>query len=522
MQAIGVLGAGTMGAGIAQVAAQAGYRVILYDVGSEPVKVGIGRVQSGFDRLVQRGRMSLAEREQALARLKGTTDLAEMAGADVVIEAAPEVLELKQNLFRQLEAVCRPDAVLATNTSSLSVTEIGASVERPERVVGMHFFNPPPLMPLVEVVQGAKSSPEAAGLVMELARKMGKTPVAAKDTPGFIVNRVARPFPGEALRLVGDNIAGIQQVDRTLRMAAGFKMGPFELMDLVGMDVNYAVNRSVYDQFFGDPRFRPHPLQAQMVKGNLLGRKTGAGWYRYGPDGIIGGPAGPEYFGKPGPRVEEIASVCVVDDPAMAELVLAAGYALSGDGTAADLVILGDPALAPTAHTRAPALVLVEASATNVTEAAADMVDPVRVVGYGGLPSVADRQLVEISVGLRTGESAWKLAGRFVRSLGRDIEVIHDSPGLIAARAIACLANEAAYALQEGVASRSDIDSAMRLGVGYPKGPLEWADELGLPRVLRVLEGMQRHTGDDRYRPCPLLRQLVRAGMRFADFHDHM
>jgi 3-hydroxybutyryl-CoA dehydrogenase len=511
VQRVGVVGAGAMGAGIAQVAAQAGLNVRLYDIGPGALEAGLNRVRSGLDRLVQRGKLAQADRAAIVARISTTSALADFADVDFAVEAAPEVVELKRQIFMELDRVCRPDVVLATNTSSLSVTEIAAATGRPARVAGMHFFNPVPAMKLVEVVSGARTSPETAAATAELARRLGKTPVQAKDTPGFIVNRIARPFPGEALRMFGENVASVRQIDRILRMAGRFRMGPFELMDLVGMDVNFAVNRSVFEQYFGEPRFRPHPLQAQMVKANILGRKTGAGWYRYEGDAPVDGPEGAQFYGAPGPLLQ--GPVIVSGDAALADLVRQAGYELTADPGSAAVAVLADETNMP--GLPASALLLVDASTATTTERAAGMPDPERVVGYGGLFSMIDRLLVEIAPGLRTERNAWEQACAFFHSLGRDTEVVHDGPGLVAPRTIACLVNEAAYALMESIASAADIDTAMKLGVNYPLGPLEWADQLGPARVLAVLEHLHAHTGDDRYRPCPLLRKVALAELTF-------
>ncbi|MFZ5815659.1 MAG: 3-hydroxyacyl-CoA dehydrogenase [Bacillota bacterium] len=517
MRRIGVVGAGTMGAGIAQVAAQAGYDVLLYDIGPAPLEAALGRMRSGLERQVQRGKLSQEELSAIMGRISTTTTLGEFADVDFVIEAAPEVLDLKRESFDVLDKICRPDVILATNTSSLSVTQIGALTERQERVVGMHFFNPVPVMKLVEVVEGAETSEETMAATIALAEAMGKTPIRAKDTPGFVVNRIARPFPGEALRLLGDNVAGVQQIDRIARLAGGFRIGPFELMDLVGMDINFAVNKSVFEQFFQEPRFRPHPLQERMVKANRLGRKTGQGWYRYEGDEIINGPQPAQFFGKPGPRLERVKGVAVLGAPDVAELVEQAGYRLEDCCSDADLVVIGDPELLVGRNFRPEVLVLVEASALSTTEIAASLPHPERVVGYSGVPNMARRILVEVAPGLKTRPEAWQMAARFIQSLGRDVEVVHDGPGLVAARIIACLINEAAFALQEGIASVEGIDTAMRLGVNYPKGPLEWADEIGPDVVLRILEGLHQQTGEDRYRPSPYLRKLVAAGANFYD-----
>lgn len=520
MKRIGVVGAGTMGAGIAQVAAQAGYDVVIYDIGPAPLETGLGRIRSGLERLVQRGKLSQEELSAIMGRIATTTALGDFAGVDFVIEAAPEILDLKREIFEKLDKLCRPGVVLATNTSSLSVTQISALAGRRELVVGLHFFNPVPAMKLVEVVKGADTSEETIAQTMELSRATGKTPVLAKDTPGFVVNRIARPFPGEALRLLGEKVAGVRQIDRIARMAGGFRMGPFEVMDLVGMDINFAVNKSVFEQFFHEPRFRPHPLQEQMVKANRLGRKTQEGWYKYRNGEIMDGPQGAEFFGNPGPRLTDVRSVAVLGAPDMEELVEKAGYQLASCCADADLVIIGDPELLVGREPKPEALVLVEASTLSTTEMAAAMPHPERMVGYGGIPSVLQRQLVEVAPGLRTRPQVWQRAVQFMQSLGRDVEVIHDGPGLVAPRIIACLVNEAAFALQEGIASVDGIDTAMRLGVNYPNGPLDWADTIGPDVILRVLEGMHQQTGEDRYRPCPTLRKLVAAGGSFYELFD--
>ncbi len=277
---IGVVGSGTMGSGIAQTAAQNGLEVVLYDISDEIIQKGVETIHGYWDRMVEKERMSPSQREEAAGRLHPATSLEAMGEVDVVVEAAPEDLGLKKRLFRDLDLLTPGRALLATNTSSLSVTVLSAATGRPGQVAGMHFFNPAPLMPLVEVIRGEETLPATTEALRGLAERMGKTPVTAKDVPGFIVNRVARNYYGEALKILGENGATTGDIDAVLEKA-GFRMGPFLLMDLIGIDVNFAVTQSVYEANFGEPRFRPHPIQQRMVQQERLGRKAGKGFYRY-------------------------------------------------------------------------------------------------------------------------------------------------------------------------------------------------------------------------------------------------
>jgi len=281
IERIGLIGSGTMGSGIAQVAAQSRLNVVLCDVSPEMLDKAIARIEAQLRRSVEKGRLTEEAAWGVLGRIGTTGRLADTADCDLVIEAAPENLELKQSIFRELSAIVSENAILATNTSTLSVTQIGSAAGKPSRVVGMHFFNPPPLMPLVEVIGGAETSEATIETTLDLARKMGKTPVRAKDVPGFIVNRVARPFYLEGLRLLAEGVADPATIDKLIRGGGKFRMGPFELMDLIGLDINYAASQSMYNAYFEEPRFRPSVLQQRMVESGQLGRKTGRGWFEY-------------------------------------------------------------------------------------------------------------------------------------------------------------------------------------------------------------------------------------------------
>ncbi len=278
---LGVVGAGTMGAGIAHVAAVSKLDVLLYDINDTVLRQALERIKADLKKGAEKGKLTQEQTTEAFSCIHPRTKLSDLAHCEFIIEAAIEDLRVKKDLFKHLDATTKANAILATNTSSLSVTAIASATKHAERVVGMHFFNPAHIMKLVEVVRAQQTSDETVQQTVALTRQLGKTPVVVKDTPGFIVNRVARPFYGEALRLLSENVATIEQIDRITKTVGSFPMGPFELMDLIGIDINLAVTQSMYEQFFGEPRYRPHPIQKQMVDSGLLGKKSGRGFYKY-------------------------------------------------------------------------------------------------------------------------------------------------------------------------------------------------------------------------------------------------
>jgi 3-hydroxybutyryl-CoA dehydrogenase len=463
---IGVAGAGTMGAGIAQIACLGGLETHLYDPAPEALETGVQRLREGLAKGAERGRWSSAEAEAAGGRIRPSRLLEDLARCELVIEAAPEDLEVKRDLFAGVADVCVEDAVLATNTSSLQVTAIASAVPHPERVVGMHFFNPPALMTLVEIVAGEQSSEEALASATEVARRMGREPVRAADGPGFLANRVARPFGLEALRLLGDRISTVEQIDRIVRLGGGFRMGPFELMDLVGIDVGFEVSKSFYEQSFHEPRWQPHPIQERMAHSGRHGRKASRGYYDYERDPYR--PADPDPPPASG-DAEMPDDGAVVEQPGFRAIAVATGSLAGLDGTGGS-------------------------------------------VGYYALPPIARAPLVELTRTSSTSDAAAAAAERHFAALGKHVEWVGDSPALVLGRIACQVMNEAAFALQAGVGSADDIDTAMRLGFNYPRGPLEWAEEVGPGHVLAVLDGLWSERREERYRAAPLLRRAVATG----------
>lgn len=496
---IAVIGAGAMGAGIAQVAAQAGHPVWLLDSRPEAAAQAIAGIDRQLARRVSSGKLDPQAHLTTMARLQAAESLAQLADSQLIIEAIAENLEAKRELFRQLEGVCSERCILASNTSSLSITRIAAGLRQPERLLGLHFFNPAPVMPLVEVVSGLASDPQLAQCLYDTALNWGKQPVHTRSTPGFIVNRVARPFYAESLRLLQEGAGDCATLDALLREAGGFAMGAFELTDLIGHDVNYAVTRSVFDAYYGDRRFQPSLIQQELVDAGHLGRKSGRGFHAYTEGAERQAPA--ELHSAQG------VEPCVVEG----NLGIAHGLLHRLREAGVRLVERDGPGLL-----RVGDAVLAVSDGRLACQRARDQ-------GLSNLilldlaHDYASAGRLAISCCASTSPLARDQAVALLHRAGLKVSQLSDSPGLLVLRTVAMLANEAADALLHGVASAADIDLAMRAGVNYPEGPLAWADRLGLAKVVEVLHNLQAAYGEERYRTSLLLRRRLAEGRTLHD-----
>ncbi len=492
---VAVIGAGTMGAGIAQVAAQAGHPVLLYDAAPGSPEKAIARTADGLARLVERGKFTAEDAAATVSRLTPVAKIADLAPAGLVIEAIVEDLAIKQELFKSLENISASGTILASNTSSLSITDIASVLDDPGNFVGIHFFNPAQVMKLVEVVSGSASSDDCAEIIFATAEGWGKKPVHATSSPGFIVNRVARPFYGEALRVLEEDGADAATIDAIMRESGGFRMGPFELMDLIGNDINLAVTTSVYHAFAQNPRFAPSKVQQDLVAAGKLGRKSGRGFYDYGE-----GANPPEAVSSAATATPD--RVTVHGDLGVAEalvgLIEKAGIACPREPSAGEQGFLsvgaarlhlcdGGPASDHGSNAVAFDLALDYNEATRIALAPAPSCDPAALAAAVGL----------------------------FQALGKSVSVIRDIAGMIVMRSVCMLANEGADAVYARVCNEAAVDTAMCYGVNYPAGPLQWADAIGLAVVERVLDNMTAVYDNPRYQCSALIRNKVAAGELF-------
>ncbi len=498
---IAVVGTGAMGAGIAQIAAAAGHPVKLLDNRPGAAEKAVAGIRAQFSKLVEKSRLTAEAAKAAGDRLQAVSELGDLADCSLVVEAIVENLEAKQKLYADLEAIVGQACIFGTNTSSISVTAIGAVLKHPERLAGLHFFNPAPLMALVEIVSGLATDPAVADTLFATAAAWGKTPVHAKSTPGFIVNRVARPYYAEALRLAQEGAADYATIDAVMREAGGFRMGPFELMDMIGHDVNFAVTNSVWRAFFNDQRFLPSLIQQELVDAGFYGKKTGRGFYDYREVAVKPEPqteAAQTPAGKITVFGESIAAEALVErlhysglsfsrapetDGRVAEIGRAALYVTDGRSATQRASESG------VANTVLIDLALDYSKATRLAIAAAEQCDPAAIVSAIGL----------------------------LQAAGFAVSRFLDIPGLAVMRTVAMLANEAADAVNQGVCSEAAADAAMRLGVNYPQGPLAWADQVGVASIRDVLANLCTSYGEDRYRISPLIQRAVFAGRKIHD-----
>ena len=492
---VGVAGAGAMGRGIAQIAAQAGSVVHLYDTQAQAVARARDEIFAQWDRLHDKGRMDAAAVQDCKKRLLAANDLGDLAACDLVVEAIVERLDVKKSLFAQLEEVVAPTAVLATNTSSLSVTAIAAGTKHPQRVAGYHFFNPVPLMKVVEVIAGLKTDPAVCAALAEYARQMGHTPVQAQDTPGFIVNHAGRAYGTEALRIAGEGIADFATIDRILKDQVGFKLGPFELLDLTALDVSHPVMESIYRQYYDEPRYRPSNIAAQRLAGGVVGRKSGEGFYRY-VDGKAQVPVEPA-----APKVDEIPPVWVstraARRPELYQLLKDLGAKI-------------ETGQSPSLH----ALTLVAPLGFDVTTVAVvERLDPARTVGIDMLVEDGATKRRVLATNPATRRDMRDAAHALFSRDGKAVSVIRDSGGFVTQRVVAAIVNVASDICQQRICSPRDLETAVTLGLGYPMGPLAMGDRWGPANILEVLFNMQTVYGDPRYRPSPWLRRRGAIGL---------
>ena len=475
----GVAGAGTMGRGIAQVLAQCGARTLLYDAQPGAALKAKDAIAQSLARLAEKGRLSAAETQAIGARIEIVPGLESFSPCHVVVEAIIEELGAKQKLFASLEEIVSEKAILASNTSSLSVTAMAAACKRPQRVAGYHFFNPVPVMKIVEVVDGVMTEPWVGDALAALARRFGHTPVRCKDTPGFVVNHAGRAFVPESLRVLQEGVADFATIDRILVDAAGFRIGPFGLMDLVGLDVAHAVMKSMYHQYFEEEKYRPSFLAEPRVAAGLLGRKSGRGWYAYGKDGAAEPIAEKGCSGKPPDSVWAV--------PELRELI-------------------------PGSKGKNAAVCFVAPLGKDATTTALELgLDPARTVAVDSLFGFAKRRTLMTTPVTRP--EVRDAAHTLLSEEGIPVSLINDSPGFVAQRVVAHIVNVGCDIVQMRIASPEDLDRAVMLGLGYPKGPLAMGDALGPKRILAVLEAMYDFFREPRYRPSPWLKRRAQLGV---------
>lgn len=501
---VGVIGAGAMGRGIAQIAAQSGSVVHMFDMQAQACATAQSSVFAQWDKLGEKGRMSAEQIAQCKARLRCAESLQALSECTLVIEAVVERLDVKAALFAQLEDIVSPSSVLATNTSSLSVTAIAAQLKRPAQLAGYHFFNPVPLMKVVEVIAGLRTSKTVCEDLAAYARQMGHTPVLAQDTPGFIVNHAGRGYGTEALRIASEGVADFATIDQILKDQVGFKLGPFELMDLTALDVSHPVMESVYRQYYEEPRYRPSQITAQRLAGGLLGKKTGEGFYRYA-NGVAEAVAP-----TPVPSVETLPPVWLSPRAARrAELLLL-------------LKNLG--AKIETGASPSPeALTLVAPLGFDVTTVAVvERLDPARTVGIDMLIADNETKRRVLATNPATRTDMRMAAHALMARDGKAVSVIRDSGGFVTQRVVATIVNISSDICQQAICSPADLETAVTLGLGYPLGPLAMGNRYGPTNVLEVLFNMQTVYGDPRYRPSPWLRRRGAIGLSLLHEEEAM
>jgi 3-hydroxybutyryl-CoA dehydrogenase len=494
---IAVVGAGTMGSGIAHVAARAGHEVLLLDSFPGACERGKKLVEKDLDFLVGRGKLSREDADATAARIRPVHKMLAMADAALVIEAIAEDMEAKRTLYHGLETEVSPQCVIASNTSSLSITALAQGMNHPGRLVGMHFFNPAPRMALVEIVSGLATDPTVAAVATETARAWGKTPVQATSTPGFIVNRVARPFYGEAMRFLTEQAGSPATLDAVMRDCGGFAMGPCELMDLIGLDVNLSVSASVFQALGFDRRYAPSLLQQELVRAGRLGRKSGEGFHRYG-DGVPRPAADEEAPVEPAGKIAVVGETSPLQP--LLDRLSAAGVDIKvSDGASHVEIGAANVALTDgrTATRRA------------AEEHRRDLVLIDLCADFSKAPRIA------VSRADQCREASYAAAVGTLQQAGLAVTPIADIAGMSVMRTVAMLANEAADVVTQGISSAADVDTAMRLGTHYPIGPLAWADRLGPAFVAGVLENLRAHYGEERYRVSPALNRLRWNGGKF-------
>jgi 3-hydroxybutyryl-CoA dehydrogenase len=477
---VGVAGCGTMGRGIAQTLAQSGVRTLMYDAQPGAAQRGLDSIGQALTRLAEKGR--LADPQAVSRNLEVVPGLGAFAPCHVVVEAIVEDLAAKRTLFSELEAIVAGECILASNTSSLSVTAMAAACKRPGRVAGYHFFNPVPVMKIVEVVDGVLTEPWVTDALAALAKRYGHTAVRCKDTPGFVVNHAGRAFVPEALRILSEGIADFATIDRILVDAAGFRLGPFGLMDLVGLDVNVAVMKSMYDQYFQEPKYKPSFIAEPRVAAGLHGRKTGRGWYAYTPEMQV----------PPEPAAPKAKPAAVWAVPELKELLADLGARVE---------------LKPSPD----AVCFVAPLGLDTSAAALEQgLDPARTVAVDPLFGFSKRRTLMVNP--LTRKETRDAAHALLAGDGVPVSVINDSPGFVAQRVVAHIVNVGCDIAQMRIATPQDLDRAVMLGLGYPKGPLAMGDALGPKRILSILQAMHELYQEPRYRPSPWLRRRAELG----------